>query len=77
MKVRDCFSVAPQVRTILLATRYRAPGEPDDSRIATQPLHGEPGILSAFDPDFGQHGKDITVERMLAAKLIPCKISVP
>jgi len=29
MKVRDCFAVAPRVRTRLLATRYRALGESD------------------------------------------------
>ena len=55
MKVRDCFSVAPRVRTRLLATRCRAPGEPDDSRIATQPLHGEPGIPIASGREFGLH----------------------
>jgi len=55
MKVRDCFSVAPRVRTRLLATRCRAPGEPDDSRIATQPLHGEPGIPIASGREFRLH----------------------
>src|SRR5438128_7307014 len=55
MKVRDCFSVVPRVRTRLLSTRYRVLGEPDDSRIATQQLHGEPGILTAFDREFGLH----------------------
>ena len=53
--MRDCFSVAPRVRTRLLATRCRAPGEPDDSRIATQPLHGEPGIPIASGREFGLH----------------------
>src|SRR5438105_2590421 len=52
MKVRDCFSVAPQVRTRLLATRRRALGEPDGSRIATQRLHGEPGLPIASDREF-------------------------
>ena len=42
MKVKDCLSVAPRVRTRLLATRCRALGEPDDSRIAKQGVHGEP-----------------------------------
>ena len=56
MKVRVCFVVAPQVQTRLLATRYRAPGEPDDSRIATHRLHGEPGIVIACDREFGLHG---------------------
>ena len=56
MKVRDCFSLAPQVRTRLLATRCRALGEPGDSRIATQRLHGEPGIVIACDREFGLHG---------------------
>jgi len=56
MKVRDCFSVAPRVRTRLPATRYRAPDEPGDSRIATQRLHGEPGIVIACDREFGLHG---------------------
>jgi hypothetical protein len=56
MKVRDCFAVAPRVRTRSLATRYRALGEPDDSRIATQGCRGEPGIPSAFDREFGLHG---------------------
>ena len=55
MKVRDCFSVAPRVPTRLLATRYRVPGEPDDSRIAIQRVHDEPGILSAFHRDFVTH----------------------
>src|SRR5437773_2443502 len=55
MKVRDCFSVAARVRTRLLATRCRALGEPDDSRIATQRLHGQPGILTAFYREFGLH----------------------
>ena len=53
MKVRDCFSVAPQVQTRLLATRCRALGEPDDSRIATQQFRDELGSLTAFDRGFG------------------------
>ena len=53
--MRDCFSVVPRVRTRLLATRCRAPGEPDDSRIATQRLHGELGIPIASDREFGLH----------------------
>jgi hypothetical protein len=56
MKVRDCFSVAPQLQTRLLATRYRALAEPDDSRIAKQRLRGEPGIPSAFDREFDLDG---------------------
>src|SRR6187397_825621 len=56
MKVRDCFSVAPRVRTRLPATRCRALGEPDDSRTATQQVHGGPGILTAFDREFGPQG---------------------
>jgi len=48
MKVRDCFAVAPRVRTRLLATRYQALGESDDSRISPRQLHGEPEIPSAF-----------------------------
>jgi hypothetical protein len=53
--VRDCFSVAPRVRTKLPATHCRALGEPDDSRIATQQVHGGPGILTACDREFGLH----------------------
>jgi hypothetical protein len=53
MKVRDYSSVAPQVQTRLIATRCRALGELDDSRIATQRLYCGPGILSAFDREFG------------------------
>ena len=56
MKVRDCFSVAPRVRTRLFARRYRVLCEPDDSRIATRRLHGEPGIPSVFDREFGLRG---------------------
>ena len=56
MKVRDYFSVAPRVRTRLLARRYRVLGEPDDSRIAKQRLHGGLGIPTAFDREFGLHG---------------------
>lgn len=56
MKVKDYFSVAPRVRTRLLATRCRALGEPDDSRIAKQRLHGGLGIPTAFDREFGLHG---------------------
>ncbi len=56
MKVRDCFSVVAQVRTRLLATRCRAPGEPDDSKIATQQVHGGPGIPTEFDREFGPQG---------------------
>ena len=56
MKVRDCFSVAPRVRTKLPSTRYRALGEPDDSRIAIRRLHGGLGILTAFDREFGLLG---------------------
>jgi hypothetical protein len=56
MKVRVCFAVAPRVRTRLLAIRCRALGEPDDSRIATQRLDGEPEIPTAFDREFGPHG---------------------
>ena len=55
MKVRDYFSVAPRVRTKLPVTRCRALGEPDDSRIAKQRLHGGPGIPTAFDREFGLH----------------------
>jgi hypothetical protein len=53
MKVRDCFSVASRVQTRLLATRCRSLGEPDDSRIGTQRFRAEPGILTAFDREFG------------------------
>jgi hypothetical protein len=53
MKVRDCLTVVGLVQTRLLATRCRVLGEPDDSRIATQRLHAEPGILTAFDREFG------------------------
>jgi hypothetical protein len=56
MKVRDYFSVAPRVRTRLPATRCRALGEPDDSRIAKQRLHGGLGLPTAFDREFGLHG---------------------
>jgi len=56
IKVRDYFSVAPRVRTRLPATRCRALGEPDDSRIAIQRLHGGLGILTAFDREFGLLG---------------------
>ena len=56
MRVRDCSSVAPRVRTRLPATRCRALGEPDDSRIATQQVHGGPGIPTAFDREFGPLG---------------------
>ena len=56
MKVRVCFAVAPRVRTRLLARRYRVLGEPDDSRIAKQRLHGGLGIPTAFDREFGLHG---------------------
>jgi hypothetical protein len=53
MKVRDCLTAVGLVQTRLLATRCRVPGEPDDSGIATQRLHAEPGILTAFDREFG------------------------
>src|SRR5947207_1256122 len=56
MKVRDCFSIAPRVRTRLPATRCRALGEPDDSRIAIQRLHGGLRIPTAFDRAFGLQG---------------------
>ena len=56
MKVRDCFAVALRVRTRLLVTRYQALDKPGDSRIATKRLRGEPGILTAFDREFGLHG---------------------
>ena len=51
--MRDCFSVAPRAQTRLRATHCRALVEPDDSRIATQRRHAEPGILTAFDREFG------------------------
>ena len=54
--MRVCFAVAPLVRTRLLARRYRVLCEPDDSRIATQQVHGGPGILTAFDREFGLQG---------------------
>src|SRR6266508_6331546 len=57
MKVRVCFVVALQVRTRLLATRCRALGEPDGSRIATQRLHGELGIPIASDREFALHDR--------------------
>jgi hypothetical protein len=56
MKVRDCFSVVPRVRTRLLATRCRALRGPDDSRIAKQRLHAGPGVPIALDREFGLHG---------------------
>jgi hypothetical protein len=56
MKVRDCFSVASQAPTRLLATRYQALAGSDDSRIARQRLSGEPGIPIAFDRAFGLLG---------------------
>ena len=56
MKVRDYFSVAPRLRTKLPVTRCRALGEPDDSRIAKQRLHGGLGIPTAFDREFALRG---------------------
>jgi hypothetical protein len=56
MKVRDYFLSLSPVRTRLLATRCQALGEPDDSRIAKQRLHGGLGISTAFDREFGLHG---------------------
>ena len=56
MKVRDCFSVAHRARTRLLATRYRALREPDDSRIAKQQLRTVLGTPTEFDREFGLHG---------------------
>ena len=53
MEVRECSTAVVLVQTRLLATRCRLLGEPDDSRIATQQLHAEPGILTAFDREFG------------------------
>lgn len=55
MKVRDCSALAPRARTRLLATRCRPLGEPDDSKIAAQRLHGGLGIPTAFDREFGPH----------------------
>lgn len=52
MKVRDFLTAVVPVQTRLLAIHCRVPGEPDDSRIATQQLHGEPGIVTAFDREF-------------------------
>jgi hypothetical protein len=54
-KVRDCLAAALEVRSKLLATRCRAPGEPDDSKISIQRLRGEPGVPTAFDHEFGLH----------------------
>ena len=51
--MRDCLTGVRLVETRLLATRCRVLGEPGDSRIATQRFHAEPGILSAFDREFG------------------------
>jgi hypothetical protein len=39
-----------------LATRSRALGEPDDSKIAIQQVHGGPGILTAVDREFCPQG---------------------
>jgi hypothetical protein len=55
MKVRDFFSVVPRVLTRWLAARCRVLGEPDDSRTATQEVHGEPEIPTAVDRAFGLH----------------------
>jgi len=55
-KVRVCLAAALRLRTRSLAARCRALGEPDDSRIATRRLHGEPGIPSVFDREFGLRG---------------------
>jgi hypothetical protein len=51
--VRVCLAVALPARARVLATRCQALVESDDSRIATQQLHGAPEIPSAFDRDFG------------------------
>ena len=56
IKVRVCFAVAPRARARLLAIRCRAPGEPGDSKISTQRLHGDPGIPIAFGREFDLHG---------------------
>ena len=53
IKVRDCLTAVGLLQTRLLVTRCRVLGEPGDSRIATQRFHTEPGILSAFDREFG------------------------
>jgi hypothetical protein len=53
IKVRDCLTAVGLLQTRLLVTRCRVLGEPGDSRIATQRFHAEPGILSAFDREFG------------------------
>jgi len=53
--VRDCLAAALEVRSKLLATRCRAPGEPDDSKISIQRLHSEPGVPTAFDHELGLH----------------------
>ncbi len=51
--MRDCLTAVGLLQTRLLVTRCRVLGEPGDSRIATQRFHAEPGILSAFDREFG------------------------
>jgi hypothetical protein len=56
MEVRDCLTAVVLMQTRLIATRCRALGEPDDSKIATQRFHAEPGILTVFDREFVLHG---------------------
>jgi hypothetical protein len=51
--VRDWLTAVGLLQTRLLVTRCRVLGEPGDARIATQRFHAEPGILSAFDREFG------------------------
>jgi len=53
MKVRDSLAAVVPAQTRLFAIHCRVSGEPDDSRISTQGLRAGPGILTAFDREFG------------------------
>jgi hypothetical protein len=55
MKVRDCFSVAPQLQTRLLATRWRALGELDDYERVFRKAFPHP-LTSILSPHAGRGG---------------------
>jgi hypothetical protein len=52
MKVRDCFLSLVECEPYCSPTRYRALGESDNSRIATQPLRGEERINASSEKHF-------------------------
>jgi hypothetical protein len=76
--VRVSTSTAPSAQTRSLATRYRAPGEPDEIADLSDTIVVPAAVQ--LDRELGGRAIEIqyvAVQRMLTTKFVACKISVP